>query len=256
MSLKFSIIISTYKRPNFLPELIESIFAQSFPPHEIIVVEGGDDASFNIVRTLLSYCLGRVKVVLLTNCSLGASRNYGVSLASGEWCVFSDDDDIWHHSKLLELSKFVHSFDVVSHAYHSCKDPCKDKFGSLPTRGRLIKRSSYSLFLHFTGNRYGGGSSISARTSSCSAIRFDEEMRSCEDIDWILRCLLAGSRMGFINIPLVIYRNHGNRMSGNQRKVIKWEIYMIRKFLFIPIGLVLGFCAKLFRVIARLILGR
>ncbi len=45
-------------------------------------------------------------------------------------------------------------------------------------------------------------------------------------------------------------------MTGSQRKVAKWEMYMIGKFLFIPAGLIFGFGAKFFRIFVRYIFGR
>lgn len=249
-------IISTYRRPQFLGELVESIFSQSHAPLEIIVVEGGDADSLLATKSALARWGDFVKIFLLEGSTLGASRNYGAQIASGDWCVFSDDDDLWHPNKLAALSECVGFHDVISHAYHSSSKPNLNEFGILPVRGQPIVRTAYSLFLHFLGNRYGGGSSLSARSITCKAIKFDEAMRSCEDIEWIIRCLFAGMRMGFIQKPLVIYRQHGSRMTGSQYKVARWEVEMLRRFYFIPVGIMFGFVGKIVRVCVRLILSR
>ena len=256
ISPSFSVIVSTYHRPDFLDILVESILSQTLQPIEVIVVEGGDADSFLATQNALSRWVGQISVVLCAASTLGESRNYGVTLARGNWCAFSDDDDLWHPEKLAVLANLAMDQDVISHGYHRSPNPAQRSFGSLAVRGKAIERNAYSLFLHFLGNRYGGGSSLSARTVTCKAIRFDETMSSCEDIEWIIRCLLSGSRMGFIQRPLVIYRQHAGRMTGKQRKVALWEMSMVGRFLYIPVGFLFGIVAKLLRSLIRLFISR
>jgi len=254
--LQFTVIISTYFRPDYLYDLVESIFLQTLIPFEVIIIEGGDEEALQKVHKRLSKWKDKIAIYHYVGCTLGRSRNFGVELAKGNWCVFADDDDLWHPDKLHEIARLAPNSDVISHFYHVAKNPKLGDFNRLPIGGKAIQRSSYSLFLHFLGNRYGGGSSLTARTVICKAIRFDEKMRSCEDIDWILRCLFSGSRMSFIKIPLVIYRQHSQRMTNNQKKVAKWEIFMIKRFIYIPIGLLFGFAIKSIRITVRIIFSR
>jgi glycosyltransferase involved in cell wall biosynthesis len=95
-----SVVISSYRRPQFLAAAIESALAQSHPPFEIIVV---DDASPEDVQgTLAGFgnC-ARVRYVRQArNMGPNAARNRGVALAKGRFVAFLDDDDVWLPRKI------------------------------------------------------------------------------------------------------------------------------------------------------------
>jgi glycosyltransferase involved in cell wall biosynthesis len=254
----FSIIISTFNRPNFIYDLIFSISIQKTDKaFEIIIIEGGTLESFAAISKIAAtFPLLTIKIFHFKNCSLGQSRNFGALNASGFWCLFSDDDDVWSPIKLSELDKFIEDYDVLSHGYLASKNPSHDQFNRLDFLGRPIELSISSLAQNAYGNRYGGGSSLCARTNVVQVVRFNEKMKSCEDIEWILRCLFSGLRLGFIPIPLVIYRIHHNRMTGNILKNIQWEIFLARWLLIIGLGSLIGSVMKLIRLSARFTLRR
>jgi glycosyltransferase involved in cell wall biosynthesis len=84
-----SVIIPCYNQARFLGEAIESVFAQTYPLCEIIVVDDGstDDtakiaASFQRVR-----CLRR------RNGGIAGARNAGFGASNGSYVVFLDADD-------------------------------------------------------------------------------------------------------------------------------------------------------------------
>ena len=254
----FTIIISTYNRPNFIYELIFSISIQNTDKaFEIIIIEGGTLDSYGAISKIAAaFQQLTIKMFHFQDCSLGQSRNFGVLNACGFWCLFSDDDDVWSSTKLSELEKYTLGYDVVSHGYLVSQSPSHDQFGSLDFLGRPLKLSITSLAHNGYGNRYGGGSSLCARTNVALVVRFNEKMKSCEDIEWILRCLFSGLRLGFIPAPLVIYRIHPKRMTSNILKNIQWELFLARWLMIIGLGTLIGSVMKLIRLSARFLLRR
>jgi len=88
-----SVIIATLNRNRFLAKAVESALAQSFQNLEIIII---DDGSSPPVTETLSVPDERVRIYRL-NQSKGVSsaRNYGISLAQGDYLAALDDDDYW-----------------------------------------------------------------------------------------------------------------------------------------------------------------
>jgi glycosyltransferase involved in cell wall biosynthesis len=87
-----SIICPLHNKEEFISETIKSVLAQSFENWELIIVENGStDNGPDIVR---KYSDSRISLVVSTKLGPGAARNYGLSLADGEWILFLDADDL------------------------------------------------------------------------------------------------------------------------------------------------------------------
>lgn len=92
-----SVIIPTYNSAKYLHECLESVFQQSYPRIEIIVV---DDGSTDNTKELLSGVESRIKHISIQNHGAGVARNFGILAASGKYLAFLDSDDIWHKDKI------------------------------------------------------------------------------------------------------------------------------------------------------------
>jgi glycosyltransferase involved in cell wall biosynthesis len=90
--LRFSIVIACYNQEGFVRRAVESALFQEHPSKEIIVVDDGSrDGTADVLNTFgASIILARLPI----NCGVDAARNHGVSLASGEYLVFLDGDDV------------------------------------------------------------------------------------------------------------------------------------------------------------------
>lgn len=103
--IKISVVIPAHNNARTIGRALESVYAQSFSPEEIIVV---NDASADETREILS---GHTAVTLLERDTPGpggyAARNAGVEHARGEWIAFLDADDAWHPDYLASVSELV-----------------------------------------------------------------------------------------------------------------------------------------------------
>jgi glycosyltransferase involved in cell wall biosynthesis len=88
--IEISVVIPTCDRPVSLLEAINCVLDQSYPAREIIIVNNGSQP-IDALRLP-----PQVKVNELQP-FVGASRarNYGATLAAGEYVAFLDDDDLW-----------------------------------------------------------------------------------------------------------------------------------------------------------------
>lgn len=95
MSL-ISVIIPVYNGERYLGEAIESVFAQTFEPLELIVIDDGStDRSGDVAKGF-----GDLRYEFQENRGISAARNRGVELARGEFLAFLDADDVWTPDKL------------------------------------------------------------------------------------------------------------------------------------------------------------
>jgi len=101
-----SVVIPTWNRARLVCEAVESALAQADGRVEVIVVDDGstDDTAGELARRFG----GRVRTLQkIRRGGIGAARNAGARLASGELIAFLDSDDLWLPGKLdAELRVF------------------------------------------------------------------------------------------------------------------------------------------------------
>lgn len=88
-----SVVIPYYRLHEHVEDTVESIFAQTYPRLEVIVV---NDGSFFDADWVLAELAARYPLAVLTqmNAGLGAARNFGISQSRGRYVVPLDPDDM------------------------------------------------------------------------------------------------------------------------------------------------------------------
>jgi glycosyltransferase involved in cell wall biosynthesis len=90
MPAKISVVVVNYNRPLEVRDTVQSLINQSVEPFEIIIIDDGS-------KTPLSMKLEGSKLKLIRfekEVGLSGARNYGISIAKGEYVAFIDDDAI------------------------------------------------------------------------------------------------------------------------------------------------------------------
>ena len=210
---RYSVVISSTGRTEYLVELFCSLERQNIKPAEVIVLLDRSTASEDCRRKLERITTSiPVDFYNLEAMNLPAKRNFGARIASNDFIMYSDDDDIWNSNKSSEmLAALKRGWRVACHNY--------GVFGSKEKKScsRIgVKTKSIDMRSLLTGdNIYGGGSSIACLRSLVLAIPFDESLRSCEDLDWWIRVLLSGATIYYSGESLVSYRRHKTNMGKN-----------------------------------------
>lgn len=105
MKLAFSIIIPVYNRPNEIDELLESLSQQDLSANfEVLIIEDGSSIKSDIVVEKHKNKLN-LKYFFKENTGAGASRNFGMEKASGNYFIILDSDVIVPKQYLLEVKK-------------------------------------------------------------------------------------------------------------------------------------------------------
>ena len=109
-----SVVMATYNGERFLAEQLDSIFLQSYPNIELIIV---DDVSVDgTVAIIKSYCEKHSNIRLYVNDeNLGYIKNFekGMLLATGALIALSDQDDIWVTDKLSILFEGIAEHEII-----------------------------------------------------------------------------------------------------------------------------------------------
>lgn len=121
---KISIIVPIYNVEKYLAECIESIQNQSYKNIEIILVD--DESPDNSGKIAEEYAREdeRIKVIHKTNGGLSDARNAGMEVATGDYLMFVDSDDLLtlDACKVLEEKIEKESADYVIGNYINCHE--------------------------------------------------------------------------------------------------------------------------------------
>ncbi len=105
-----SIIIPVFNVEKYVKETLISVKKQSSRPDEVIIInDGSTDDSFRIVKDLSDS--GSWKIFETKNQGLGLTRNYGKSLAKGDYIYFLDSDDILDHNFIFDMRNLIKDYN-------------------------------------------------------------------------------------------------------------------------------------------------
>lgn len=90
---KISVVLPTYNVEAFIEEALDSLFNQPIPLFEVIVLnDGSTDATLGILQRRYAH-RPELKIVTQSNQGVGAAREHGLALVTGDYVFFCDPDD-------------------------------------------------------------------------------------------------------------------------------------------------------------------
>lgn len=96
-NVKISIIIPVYNAGRSILRCLKSVARQSFTGYEVIVLDDGSkDGSGELAEKFIArdeVLSSRARVISKENSGVADTRNYGITLAKGEYLSFIDQDD-------------------------------------------------------------------------------------------------------------------------------------------------------------------
>jgi len=225
--MRVSVVIPCFKDSATLGRALDSVFAQSRPADEVIVVNDASPETSEIEAVLVAYPSVKY-VVNAANLGLAATRNAGVHAASGEIVCFLDADDELHPQKIeLQLSLYRPGRAVSCSVERIGDERGIDRVA--PYTGEVKHSVLADSSVLVRRNMLTGASLMLSRELFLSLGGYDETLRSCEDFDLWLRLLDAGVPAFNIDLPLYLYRVNENGLSRNLLNISYWELEVVKK---------------------------
>lgn len=182
-----SVVVPLYNKEQWVARCIHSILSQSYDNIEVLVVnDGSTDQSHQVVAGMEDR---RIKLFDKPNGGVSSARNYGIAQALGEYIAFIDADDEWNtdHIRLLVKGFHDHS-DAVVMANSFCESHCLARKceAHFVQQDILADLSQNKFSLHIGSTMY--------RKSFLEEhhIRFNEQMKMGEDVNFMLRVIVLG----------------------------------------------------------------
>ena len=91
---KVSIILPIYNVEKYLEKCVNSVISQTYQNIEVILVDDGSKDSSGRICDELVESDNRIKVIHKKNGGLASARNAGYEMATGEYIMYIDSDDV------------------------------------------------------------------------------------------------------------------------------------------------------------------
>lgn len=88
-----SIIVPVYNAEKYLANTLDSIIRQSYKNFELLLINDGSTDKSKAICDKFALKDRRIKVLDKNNGGVSSARNYGLSVAEGEYVIFIDSDD-------------------------------------------------------------------------------------------------------------------------------------------------------------------
>lgn len=123
-----SVIIPVHNTEKYLPQCLETVFAQTLTDFEVICVDDGStDSSLKILQKYQKKD-SRLKIYRADNVGVSVARNIALSKATGKYIAFIDSDDFAHSQLLSKTTAQAEKTDadIVIFDYFLYQDPHGD----------------------------------------------------------------------------------------------------------------------------------
>lgn len=183
-----SVVIPTYKRPDMIGRAVQSVFDQTYPNIEIIVVD--DNGLGTKMQTATADIMAQFPSVTYLiheeNKGGSAARNTGWRVAKGAYITFLDDDDELVNTKIEKqvavLEMLDETWGASYTAYHVLMENGTVQRSSTNKSGEVyLNALMRTLFM-------GSGSNLLLRKSAVDAVNgYDESFARNQDIEFMAR---------------------------------------------------------------------
>lgn len=218
--VKVSVIVPIYNSEKYLKKCIDSLVSQTLDDMEFILInDGSTDGSDEIIK---SYNDSRIKYFKRTNHGIGATRNFGIDKANGEFIGFLDSDDYVEPYMYLKMyNECVNkNLDIVICDHYIENGDNKDILKFIDF-GVTSLNDSPNLLLDINlapWNKIYSKKIFSSDTYYPTGVKY-------EDTPWVALMFSRAERIGKLNEPLYHYIVHDN----SQTTVIDDRVFDIFK---------------------------
>ena len=224
--MNISVIIPTWNRAERLMNTLQSVFSQSLPPTEVIVV---DDGSTDDTREIVRNRFPDVRYIFQQNKGVSSARNTGIKAASGDWIALLDSDDHWQPDKLKQQCEQL----CASPDYKIChSDEIWIRNGRRVNPMKKHAKQGGHIFRQCLPLCVISPSAVLIHRDLFNEVGlFDERLPACEDYDlWLRICALHP--VLYIDKPLITKTGgHADQLSRRHWGMDRFRIHALENIL-------------------------
>ena len=223
---KISVIIPTFNRKKYISRSVDSVFSQTLPVDEIIIVDDGStDGTAEFVRRQYP----AVNIISQENKGVSAARNLGIKAARNQWLAFLDDDDQWLPHKLeKQVALLRHNSGIkLCHTEERWI-----RRGVRVNQMKKHQKSGGSIYQKCLPLCAISPSSVLLHKSLFYEVGlFREDLPACEDYDmWLKIC--ARYPVAYVESECIIkYGGHEDQLSAKHWGMDRFRIEALRDIL-------------------------
>jgi len=233
-----SIVIPHYNATMFIPELLESIWKQTYREYcEVIIIENGSKPeTVTQLDKIIDEYSNKLNIKYIKEGPIGVAkaRNIGIETSSGDYITFIDNDDAFAGRYSIEYRvDFLENndFDVVAGYALKMNETSVVEYSRAPVEvenlyrqavqnPQTIKEIYYDyyiknkkLFFFITGSAL-----IDNKKLKQSKILFDSYYDRVDDVAFNIDLFENQFKFSLQKLPFYIKRSHGNNLSINTPK--------------------------------------
>lgn len=208
---KISIITVVYNDGQNISRTIESVINQSYKNIEYVIIDGGSTDS--TVKQINKYNSKIDVFISEKDKGIYDAMNKGIELCSGEWLLFLNSGDFFHHNDILDLMfgyiEQNDNSDIIYGDFNVLSEGVKFSFVNKASDLNRIKKDM--VFSH---------QACLIKRSLHQKFKYDLTYRICADYDFLLKSYLDGAK--FNKVPEVIATvSNGGLSDMNRINVFK-----------------------------------
>lgn len=213
MNPKITVIINNYNYARFLPQAIDSVLNQSYPAHEVILVDDG--STDNSAEVALGYG-DKIRFIPQKNKGQASTFNAGYYAATGDWIWFLDSDDMLTYDALEIVSGKIRKGVSKIHGKLIMTDINGQQLGKMApvmplSDGNVVQELKENGI--YTWPPTSGNIFPREMLQTCMPIP-EEKFRLCVDLYLCNHAAMKGEIVA-VKKPVGYYRIHGaNNFSG------------------------------------------
>jgi GT2 family glycosyltransferase len=224
-----SVVIPAYQAAGRIRGTLDSVFAQTYPNFEVVLVNDGSPDTEALEQAIRSYG-ERLIYIRQENRGPSGARNTAIRAARGKYIACLDSDDIYLPEHLASLVPLLEKrgLDLVySDSYH-----LRDGVHI----GRSFERQPQSPPVTFDTLlteecAITTSAVVASRKAVIDAGMFDERYRRCEDFDLWLRMSFRGAKMDLLRQAGIEHRLLAGGLSSDPILLKKALIEIYKKVL-------------------------
>lgn len=230
---KFSIIIPVYNVENYLSFCLDSVVNQTMLDIEIICInDGSTDNSLEIIQKFAQKD-NRIHIINKSNGGLSSARNAGLAIASGEYILFVDSDDMLCENacdvlyrEILENKADIIIFGTDIFPQGNNSKERKWLENNLEVERKYYKNDSITaLFAEKASKPFVWNECYRFEILKNNDITFDEEVSYGEDMIFLFEIFPKAYNISYIPNKLYKYRfSREGSLMARGREYKEWRI--------------------------------